>query len=274
MQQVEQIVIRRIREVYDDLTSVEKNIADYFINNTEQEVFSSKNIAAKLFVSEASLSRFAKKCGYKGFREFVYDYEKAVLKRNADGNVAFMASKVLDTYQELLERSYRLVDEEQMERISQLFMGCRRVVVYGKGSSGYAAEELALRLMRIGLYIEAITDSHIMKMNSALLDEEVLVIGLSLSGATPEVVSAVKNAKNNGAKILMMTSNTSEKLKKYCDEVLEIANTKNMDGGTMISPQFPILIMTDILYAYFVNHDFEKKAQKHGVTLSALYNEN
>ena len=36
-----------------------------------------REISAEFFyISNATLSRFAKKCGYKGYRELVFDYEK------------------------------------------------------------------------------------------------------------------------------------------------------------------------------------------------------
>ncbi len=43
--------------------------------------------------------------------------------------------------------------------------------------------------MRIGLNIEAVTDSHIMKVNSVILDENCLVIGISVSGQTDDIIS-------------------------------------------------------------------------------------
>ena len=46
--------------------------------------------------------------------------------------------------------------------------------------------------MRIGLNIEAVTDSHIMKVNSVILDESCLVIGISVSGQTAEIISSLK----------------------------------------------------------------------------------
>ena len=52
-------MLHRIQAVYDSLTGVEKSIAGFFLENEEEFKFSSKNIAAKLYVSEASLSRFA-----------------------------------------------------------------------------------------------------------------------------------------------------------------------------------------------------------------------
>ena len=57
---------QRIENKYHEMTAVERSIADYFINNKRVHDFSSKNISIQLYVSEATLSRFAKKCGYKG----------------------------------------------------------------------------------------------------------------------------------------------------------------------------------------------------------------
>ena len=67
-----------IEEHYDELTQVEKRIADYFINNMSQDDYSSKNVASQIYVSEASLSRFAKKLGFKGYREFVFAYTNQI----------------------------------------------------------------------------------------------------------------------------------------------------------------------------------------------------
>ena len=55
-------VIPVIESNYDNFTTVERSIADFFIYNREEMDFSAKAVAGKLFVSEASLSRFAKKC--------------------------------------------------------------------------------------------------------------------------------------------------------------------------------------------------------------------
>ena len=61
---------------YSDMTPVERSIADFFLSNTEKMDFSSKNISKRLYVSEAALSRFSKKSGYKGYRELIFSYEK------------------------------------------------------------------------------------------------------------------------------------------------------------------------------------------------------
>ena len=70
------MVCDNILKGYQDLTAVEKNVADYFLENEEQVDFSSRHVASMLFVSEATLSRFAQKVGYTGYRKFIYDYEQ------------------------------------------------------------------------------------------------------------------------------------------------------------------------------------------------------
>ena len=63
---------------------------------------------------------------------------------------------------------------------------------------------MKLRFMRIGVNIEAITDEHIMKMNSVLLDGECGVIGISISGKTETVIDSLKAAKKCGAAVVLI----------------------------------------------------------------------
>jgi len=77
-------VIPIIESNYENFTALEKNIADFFMKNEEKMDFSAREIAKHLFVSEASLSRFAKKCGFRGYREFIYQYEESFEEKNKE----------------------------------------------------------------------------------------------------------------------------------------------------------------------------------------------
>ena len=143
-----------------------------FIHNTEEQDFSSRNISGLLYVSEASLSRFAQKCGFHGYREFIYEYKQS-LAPGPEENIPNFEVSEFNTYQELLNKANALLDKAQIAHITRLLVSKPRVYVYGRGSSGLVAQEMKLRFMRIGLNIEAITDSHIMKVNSVILDEAV-----------------------------------------------------------------------------------------------------
>lgn len=272
MANFDRAAVRRIQEVYEELTAVEKSIADFFVNNQEDVDFSSKSIAGRLYVSEASLSRFAKKCGYKGFREFIYNYEKNFHDQKAM-NIDELTRKVMISYQNLLEMSLKLVNGQQMNRIAQMLSECKKAYVYGMGSSGIAAQEFKLRFMRLGLCVEAVSDSHMIRMTSALVDGESLIIAFSLSGTTKEIMAGLRIAKERGARLILVTANQDAELNELCDEVLHIASMKNLEVGLEISPQFPILVMTDIFFTYYLRTDYYYKAAKHTDTLAALYRE-
>ena len=265
---------QNIRSYYDEMTPVEKNIANFFLSNTEKCDLSSKNIAKCLYVSEASLSRFAKKCGYKGYRELSFSYEKD-LEYEQSGipihkDVTHFAKKVYGYYQNILRENCERVDAQQVRRIVEMLDNCRRVIIYGVGSSGIAAREIQFRFMRLGLDVEAITDPHMIRMHSAVVDDNYLVIGLSLSGQTSEVLDALCAAKKNKGKVIFVTANPESQIVECCDEILHVADMKNLDFGNKISPQFPMLVVFDVLYAYYMEKDSYRKTQKHKDTISAV----
>ena len=272
MKEYQKSIIPHIESLYESFTPSEKSIADFFIHNTEESDISSKALSKKLFVSEASISRFAKKCGFDGYRQFAFVYKESFEKTTPIITASY-TKQVLDTYEELLNKSYTLIDEDQMKRIVNIFSNKKRIYIYGRGSSGLVAQEMKLRLMRLGVNVEAISDSHIMKMNSVLMNEECLVIGISVSGNTKEVINSLKESSKRGASVVLITSKQDEDMKDYCDEIVFIAVKEHLENGKAISPQFPVLIIVDIFYAHFLQSDRLRKEELHNNTINALYKE-
>lgn len=269
MEEYEKNIIPHIEAIYSNFTSLERTIADFFIHNENEKDLSAKAVSRKLFVSEASLSRFAKKCGYRGYREFLFCYQQSD-RSVSSSPTSDHTKRVLNSYQEILNKSYSLMDEAQIKRVVDILSDYKRIYVYGKGSSGMVAMEMKLRFMRIGVNIEAITDEHIIKMNSVLLDEECAVIGISVSGRTEVIIESLKTAKKCGAAVILMTSYNEKRFQNFCDEVLLVAVKENLEKGKAISPQFPILIMVDMIYSRMLRSDSFRREALHEHTLEAL----
>ena len=111
MEHFEKSIIPVIESVYPSFTPLERTVADFFIHNTDESDLSARHVSELLYVSEASLSRFAKKCGYTGYREFVYRYQEGLNAAlpGTDDHI----KQVLNTYQELLNKSYSLADRNE-----------------------------------------------------------------------------------------------------------------------------------------------------------------
>lgn len=254
---------------YENLTSVEKVIADYFISNRHQENFSSKAMKDRLFVSEASLSRFAQKCGFRGYREFVYRYEEGFIKRSKD--ISFGLQEVLNAYHELLNQTVHYVDEQQIKRLCEFIHNAKHVLVLGIGSSGLAAREMRNRFMRLGIIMENVDQRDEMRMQAVFQDCDTLVIGMSISGQKEAINFSLKHAAKNGAKTVIITANKEDKF-DYCDEKIMIPSFQDLNSGNIISPQFPILVIVDICYNHFINNVTyqERLAELHQKTVKIL----
>ena len=265
-------VIPIIESNYENFTTVERTIADFFMNNQERMDFSSKRISEHLFVSEASLSRFAKKCGYRGYREFVYQYEETFVEK--DQPMTGHTRMALNAYQELLNKTYSLLNEQQIGRICRFLGEASRVFVCGVGSSGLAAREMETRFMRIGVNIYSIQDQDLMRMRAVFQNQTSLVFGLSISGATKDGLYLLREAHKNGAKTILLTARNKEILDEFCDERVLVPSLKYLDHGNVISPQFPLLVMLDMIYSYYIEQDKQEKEGWHVDTVRAVQKRN
>ena len=62
---------------FEEMTDLEQEIARYFLQaDTINDDLSSQQVTQKLHISQAALTRFAKKCGFKGYREFIFKYQQ------------------------------------------------------------------------------------------------------------------------------------------------------------------------------------------------------
>ncbi len=74
------------------------------------------------------------------------------------------------------------------------------------------------------------------------------------------LVSSEK-AYRKGAKTITFTANNRGDFEQFCTEVVLIPSLRHLNHGNVISPQFPILVMLDIIYSYYLEQDkYEKRS--------------
>ena len=247
---------------FEELTELEQEIARYFLQaETIQDDLSSQQVTQKLHISQAALTRFAKKCGFTGYREFVFQYQHQASKPDTHSHKhSPLTKRVLRSYSNLREQTQDLIDEEQLERVAQLIDDAERVYFFGTGSSGLIAREMKLRFMRLGVVCEALTDQDGFAWTTSIMDENCLVLGFSLSGTTQSVLDSLLDAKEMGAKTILFTSAPNKNSQAYTETVL-VASHSQSSYIQRISAQLPMLILIDLIYAYFleINRDSKEK---------------
>ncbi|MDO4658978.1 MurR/RpiR family transcriptional regulator [Streptococcus sp.] len=245
---------------FEELTELEQEIARYFLQaETIQDDLSSQQVTQKLHISQAALTRFSKKCGFTGYREFVFRYQHQASKPDTHSHKhSPLTKRVLRSYSIMREQTQDLIDEEQLERVAQLIDDAERVYFFGTGSSGLIAREMKLRFMRLGVVCETLTDQDGFAWTTSIMDENCLVLGFSLSGTTQSVLDSLLDAKEMGAKTILFTSAPNKNSQAYTETVL-VASHSQSSYIQRISAQLPMLILIDLIYAYFLEINRESK---------------
>ena len=245
---------------FEEMTELEQVIARYFLQvDTIHDDLSSQQVTRKLHISQAALTRFAKKCGFTGYREFIFKYQQQKDTRILpQEDISPLTQRVLRSYTNLRETSQELIDQEQLERVAQMIEDSERVYFFGTGSSGLVAREMKFRFMRLGVVCEALTDPDGFAWTTSILDKNCLVLGFSLSGTTTSVIDSLLDAKDMGAKTVLFTSAMNKETPVFTETVL-VASQNQASYIQRISAQFPMLLITDLLYAYFLEIDRENK---------------
>ena len=182
---------------------------------------------------------------------FAFGFFTLTLSRNAN----MITQNVFNTYQDLLNKAYSILDNDQIQRVVRMLVNSKKVVAVGKGSSGYAASEMESRFVRVGLDIDSLTDSDRIRMQSVFLKDGDTVVAFSISGKTEDILFLLKSAHDRGKKTIFFTSADSQSLHEFCDEVVVVASLEYLENGNLISPQFPMLLVLDLVYSEYINID-------------------
>lgn len=124
--------------------------------------------------------------------------------------------------------------------------------------------------MRIGLNTCPLTDSHTMIMMSSIMERGDLLIAISHSGSTKEILKTVEQAKQNKVKVISLTENTDNKLKELADIKLTYVSTETIFETGSISSKLSQIFMLDLIYTEVIKEIFNEAIDKKLKTTGAI----
>ncbi|MEY8191999.1 MurR/RpiR family transcriptional regulator [Peribacillus simplex] len=264
----------------DKFTKTEEDLANYILQRPEEvSQLTISQIAKKLHISPATITRFCQKLAFSGFNEFKHELKRFVDLRNTPKNMKNIKqvdyfAKLYQDHLGIIDNTFHITTYDDIQKAVSYLTQANKIHVYGIGSSGIAAQEFKSKFFRIGLTVEAITDPHQSMMDAALSNEDSVVIGISISGTTKEVISAVKIAKKQGSRILIFTGDKKSELSQLGDISLLVTSKNSMHMGQNISPLLPLLLLFDLIYTELVAKDYKKRISIREKTLKVLTENN
>jgi DNA-binding MurR/RpiR family transcriptional regulator len=214
----------------------------------EQLVYMSiTELASQLKVAEATVVRFCKKLGYNGFQDFKLSLIKelgTITPCDVNSVIKRIAQQMTDA---ITETSYGM-DYDQCLEIARLLMGAKKIGAFGVGNSAVPAMEIGNVLARVGINVTVTPDLHMQAINTSHMTDKDMVILISVSGSTKDIIDVAEIAKRNGVKIVVITCYDRSPLAKYGDYVLLSTRREAAHEGGSASTIVSISYIINVLY--------------------------
>lgn len=265
-------IISQIKDSYGDLRKAERRVADAVLADVSFSVDASNaQIARRANVSEPTVTRFCRAIGCEGVRDFKLKLAQSVVvgqlylepvprpEPGQDGSPLW--STVFDEARKALAAVERSIDPADVVRAAEMVAQARQVLVFGLGgSSSNLALEAQNRLFRYGVLVTAHSDPYVMKMTASTLKPNDLIIAISSTGRTREVVDAVALGRQYRARAIAITAPASD-LSVEVDLALTVDIPEFPDALKPTASRYAFLAILDLV-ATAVGHQLEPDARE------------
>ncbi|MBQ9320157.1 MAG: MurR/RpiR family transcriptional regulator, partial [Acidaminococcaceae bacterium] len=166
----------------------------------------------------------------------------------ADDTPQEITGKVFQNMVEALQETRKMLDYAALEQAIDIISQTKRIDAYGYGGSGVVAQDIAHRFMRFGLDVHAYSDPHLQVASASLLKPEDVVIAISHTGASLDLLKILEMVRSRKAKIILITSYLKSPATKLADVVLTgVARETSYRSEDMASRLVHLAIL-DCLY--------------------------
>ena len=268
-----------LQQHQNDLTKSGHMVADYLVQHAaEAQYLSISSLARECKVAEATVFRFCRALGFEGYHEM----RIALAQANAtgvlvnqqepapDADTATLCEHASALFMTAINGTQNALSPQAVEQAVALLHSARQVFCMGQGGSMAAANEICARFACITNKFRATADSHMQVMAASLMTEQDVVLFVSYSGATRDLMETLRTAKANGAKIILITHYEDSPGAKLADIVLLCgAQESPLDSGS-IPIKVAVLYVAEVLVLRYILDDKPGSTEAQERTTEAL----
>ena len=242
------------------LRGVEADIAEFILKDPKKFTeYSLTELSAKSSVSQGSIVNFSNKYAGGGFPALklkiagaLHSYEAARGSQNAFSGGGVMEALIKNNEDTVaaLRNTEIINSKNDLLSAAELMLSAKRIEIYGVYRSAAVAKDLCFQLLQLGFSASAVSDVLSSAVSAAMLDSRSLVIAVSSSGKTKDVIDAVKIAKENSVPVITITANKNSPLARLSDFTLTAGVSGNGEGDTANEIRNSQLALIDALTAY------------------------
>lgn len=240
------------------MTPAERRIADVILRDPRRLTELSMTALADMAeVSQGSVVNFSRRLVGGGYPLLKLKIAEAVALEPISDSIGKCPEmkktldKMLDGATRAMKNTAEVNSDETLARVSDMIMRASRVELCGLFRSAVIATDFCYNLIQMGVSATYISDALTSAASASLLTPDSILIAISLSGQTKDVIDAAKNAKENRVPIIAMTCNRTSPLASLADELLISAVSGGVDYvGENSEARLSQMLLADAVCAY------------------------
>ena len=246
-------VIKNIEE----LAKEESNngiIAKYLLIIENPETIKLETIAKDCFVSNATVSRFAKLVGASTFSEIKYILsDKKIMNY---GSTSVERDSFLMEITSSFVNTFDTMNSDNLNKLIWDLENHDKIILYAVGGTHIVARDFMYKIRRIGLNVIYDEDSHYQKVYAMNAEENTLCIAISYSGTTETIINLLNISKKQKAKTYLISSN--HKKVEDADHQITISKEESIYRYYSITSTMTLLLVTNFIFTKLINKDNSK----------------
>lgn len=259
------------------LSETEEGIAEFLLKvGREIGAYSTRNLAEATYTSPATVIRFCKKIGFKGFDEFKEQFLKEIQymeQQPGDVDVNFpfekgdtlmkAANKVSRLYEETVKDTMSLMQHRTLQKATTLMKYSQCIYIFSAGTALNQAESFREKMLKIGKHVAITSNLRYQLYEAGCLSRKDVAMIISYSGETDTILQIAEACKRQSVPIIAITSFGENTLSQYATCKLTISTKESMFQNLGdYSSHISVNLILDILYSSYFLLDYDGNYQK------------
>jgi len=248
-------LLKSIESARDKLRKSEQKVADFVLEHAEDVIHMRIiDLAAKANVSEPTVVRFCRALDYDGFQDFKLTLAQGLASNpnfeqftlDTDDSVKDFQKKIFDSMIGNLINIRDHLEPAQIERAIDALAKARRIEFYGFGASAAVCSDAQHKFHRLQISAAAHSDPHMQIISAVTMNEQDVVVAISQTGRTKDMLHTCKLVRETGATLLTLCPGNTP-LADLASISIAIDLEEDKDLSALMSSRVLHLVVMDVL---------------------------
>ena len=251
---------------YNNFYDAEKKIADYIVNNTSKVIdMTISELSEAAGSSDATVSRFCKKCNMKGFHHLkitlakeLVDSKKEDVKASGDisiDNVKESLKNILSNKVDELSQTIKGINEDEFKEIIMALRKAKTIQFAAVGNTIPVALDGCYKFNQIGIPAVSNTIWETQIAYTLNMSKDDVVIIISNSGASKRLMDIAKTANKKEILTIAITNSNNSPLAKLCKYHIKTSTREKLFLDEYCFSRISAMTVIEILYLFLTVGD-------------------